>query len=529
MAEKKRKVFTVEEKAHIVWRLENGDTNVNIAKEFHVSHSTISTIWKNRAKVKDLFEKNSLKLKRSRPCQHNVIDLALLNWFKQQRTNNIPISGPILLEKANELATLSGEEQFEINSSWIQRFRARHNIVFGKISGEANDAPKEVSEEWLKHTWPALSENYQASDIFNADETGLFYNMTPDKTMKFKGEKCTGGKMSKTRLTIMVAANMTGTCKKKLMVIGKSKKPRCFKNVHNLPVAYESNKKAWMTSAIFEKWLRDWDAQLKLKQRKILLLIDNCPAHPNVPNLQCIKLVFLPPNVTSILQPMDQGIIKALKMQYRKMQVLEMLRSIEEKKERKALSILDSILMISEAWDKVSAATITNCFRHAGFKKPSSLENTTDSSDEEDNIPLLILAKNLKGKKLELAQLTEALLNETISENDLEEFICLDNNLAICASTTNEDLLEEAECELNAKEGDIQEKVVEDENDEFEVPSLNEALGALRTLKKFVMCNEDLGIDQTQAILKKMQDKLEKEYEVKCKKQKKNNRLFQNV
>ena len=308
MSQKKRKVFNIEEKSHIIWRLENGETNVSIAKELGVSHSTISTIWKDREKIQSLFEHNSLKIKRARSSEHKDIEEALLTWFKRQRSNNVPISGPILQAKANEFARLLGNPNFNCSSSWIQRFRARHDIVAGKICGEAAGVPDGVIEEWLSKKWPVLCEGYKPDDIFNADETGLFYNMTPDKTLKFKGEQCSGGKMSKTRITVMVAANMTGSCKEKLLVIGKSRKPRCFKNLHSLPVVYENNAKSWMTSDIFEKWLRNWDSQLKSKKRKILLLVDNCPAHPVVDNLQCIKLVFLPPNVTSLLQPMDQGV-----------------------------------------------------------------------------------------------------------------------------------------------------------------------------------------------------------------------------
>jgi hypothetical protein len=85
--------------------------------------------------------------------------------------------------------------------------------------------------------------------------------MTPNKILKFKGEKCSGGKMSKDRITVLVIASMTGTVKKKLLVIGKSN-PRCFKNVKRLPVDYKSNRRAWMVSEIFEKFLRDWDKEL---------------------------------------------------------------------------------------------------------------------------------------------------------------------------------------------------------------------------------------------------------------------------
>ncbi|CAI6377520.1 unnamed protein product [Macrosiphum euphorbiae] len=110
---------------------------------------------------------------------------------------------------------------------------------------------------------------------------------------------------------------MTGSYKQKLLVIGKSKTPRCFKNVKNLTVDYKSNKKAWMTGDIFSDWLKEWDKQLAKEKRHILLTVDNCPAHPPV-QTEFIKLVFLPPNTTSVLQPMDQGIIKALKVKFRK-------------------------------------------------------------------------------------------------------------------------------------------------------------------------------------------------------------------
>ncbi|CAB3222382.1 unnamed protein product [Arctia plantaginis] len=191
---------------------------------------------------------------------------------------------------------------------------------------------------------------------------------------------------------------MTGSCKRKLLVIGKAKKPRCFKNIQSLPVTYENNSRFWMTSQISEKWLRSWDAELKSGGNKILLLVDNCPAHPKVSNLKCIKLVFLPPNVTSVLQPTDQGMIKALKTQYRKLQVLQMIQNIEKSKDTKSLNVLDAILMISEAWEKVTQTTIANSFRHAGFKdlSPSQAEDDDDiplvrmiqSTDEDDNVPL---------------------------------------------------------------------------------------------------------------------------------------------
>ena len=68
-------------------------------------------------------------------------------------------------------------------------------------------------------------------ETFNADETGLFWRVTPTATMELKGKKCYGGKLSKERITALVAANADSTEKLSAFLIGKFKNSRCFKNI----------------------------------------------------------------------------------------------------------------------------------------------------------------------------------------------------------------------------------------------------------------------------------------------------------
>ena len=87
-----------------------------------------------------------------------------------------------------------------------------------------------------------------------------------------------------------------------------------------LPVSYKSNKKAWMTSAIFEDFVLALDKSLS---QPSVLLLDNASVHgiAGEKTLQHLKIVFLPPNTTSRTQPCDAGIIQALKLRYRKAMV----------------------------------------------------------------------------------------------------------------------------------------------------------------------------------------------------------------
>ncbi len=81
--------------------------------------------------------------------------------------------------------------------------------------------------------------------------------------------------------TVLMTANMSGAEKPKLLVIGKSARPRGFpRNPSVLPVHYESTKKAWINGKVWEKFLRQWDLSLRPQNRKILLLMDNAPSHP---------------------------------------------------------------------------------------------------------------------------------------------------------------------------------------------------------------------------------------------------------
>ncbi|GBM45232.1 Tigger transposable element-derived protein 4 [Araneus ventricosus] len=111
---------------------------------------------------------------------------------------------------------------------------------------------------------------------------------------------------------------MNGAQKLPPLFIGKYLKPRCFKTVNTPPAACHANRNAWMTGHIYEKWLRDLDRRFLSEKRKFLLIVDNCSAHVGVSDLKAIGVEFLPPNVTSILQPMDQGVINSFKRIHRR-------------------------------------------------------------------------------------------------------------------------------------------------------------------------------------------------------------------
>ena len=116
----------------------------------------------------------------------------------------------------------------------------------------------------------------------------------------------------------------------KPLVIGKAAKPRCFRNldIWKLPVEWRSNKNAWMTSQIMEEWLTAFNGRMKMQNRHVLLFLDNATCHPHI-KLSNVRLAWFPANTTSVSQPMDQGIIRNVKVHYRKLFMQSLLANMD--------------------------------------------------------------------------------------------------------------------------------------------------------------------------------------------------------
>ena len=89
-----------------------------------------------------------------------------------------------------------------------------------------------------------------------------------------------------------------------------------------------------MNSDLFEEWVRELDRKFEREERKVVLIVDNCPAHPVIKNLKAIELVFLPRNTISHTQPMDQGVIWSLKSKYKALSIRRIIAALDNNKER---------------------------------------------------------------------------------------------------------------------------------------------------------------------------------------------------
>ncbi len=129
--------------------------------------------------------------------------------------------------------------------------------------------------------------------------------------------------------------------------------------INKLPAAYHANRNAWM--ARHHRFLSE--------KRKILLFVDNSTAHVEVSGHKAIRVEFLPPHVTSVLQPMDQGVINSFKRIYRRVLLKRLVLGLELQKPYE-IDVLNAIHLSIRAWNYVQQSTISKAFQHAGKRKP---------------------------------------------------------------------------------------------------------------------------------------------------------------
>lgn len=462
----KRKDLDLDEKLEILEKFDALGGNVSqrrAAVKLGIPQPTLSKILKNREKLAaDKLSNVNPARKRQRTGTDPKVDGALRDWFCQVRSKDAMVDGPLLKAKAKEFAEKLGNDGFTASDGWFSRWKKRENICYSKMHGEAGSADMTAASNWMDTVWPKFQEEYEAENIYNADETALYYRALPEHTYIFKSEKeVRGFKKLKERITLLCCVSMTGE-RKGLLAIGKHKSPHCFKNVKKLPLEYTHSKNAWMTANLFSDWLLGWETELRKQNKKILLLVDNCKPHLSLPPLKNIKVVFLPANTTSVIQPCDQGIIRSFKSYYRQevsRTILSQLDNGDSNSNQlaKKISLLQAFHMATKAWNQVSDKTIRNCFRKGGF-----ISGDVEAED----------ARNFY-------------LPPHLLEQQFEEWNSVDDNVETAGELLDEDILADYLDENPVD--DHSEVESDDDSSSVRIPTNKEMLNALEVLKAGVL------------------------------------------
>uniref|UniRef100_A0A3Q2X2X7 HTH CENPB-type domain-containing protein n=1 Tax=Haplochromis burtoni TaxID=8153 RepID=A0A3Q2X2X7_HAPBU len=196
------------------------------------------------------------------------MESALALWISGCREKNITLDTNIICSKAKKLyeTFADSEDSFNASKGWFEKFKKHFGLKSVSLHGEAASADTTGAEAYVNNKFKAIIEEgrYEPEQVFNMDETCLFWKRMPSRTFIMQDEvKAPGFKAQKDCMTLVMCGNAAGSMIKPGLIY-RSKNPRALKN---------KNKNA----------------------------------------LPC----FIPePNTTPLIQPMDQGIILAFKALY---------------------------------------------------------------------------------------------------------------------------------------------------------------------------------------------------------------------
>jgi len=160
----------------------------------------------------------------------------------------------------------------------------------------------------------------------------------------------------------------------------KAANPRTLKgkNKHLLPVYWMHNKKAWITKVLFLQWFYNCflvEVKKYLDDKglpfKVLLILDNAPGHPEPEEYSAkgVEVVFLSANTTSLIQPLDQGVIWAFKVHYTRQSMIRIVDAMDISDEMevcdfwKQFNVALCLTLIEEALVDVKSESVNACWR----------------------------------------------------------------------------------------------------------------------------------------------------------------------
>ena len=401
---RKHKTLSIKDKLDIIDKLEKGYSGTSLASEYGVGKATISDFKRQKEQLREYARKHlphdlNLKsraviAKTMKTSKYKALDEAVFKWHGQMAASGVNARGVEILGAAKELAEELGIQDFNASEGWLWRFRRRHALGNRVVRGEAASAPLDEVNPFRDMITKIIDdEGLIKAQIYNFDETGLFWRSLPTNTQANIHEKTQKGrKLDKSRISALLGANADGTHRLKPVIVGKSAKPRVLKDcMSDLPCHYYSSRNAWFTSDIFNQVFKKAivpaiekfqieTLHISPDRVRAIILLDNAPAHPH----GClealggrIRVLFLPPNTTSIIQPMDQGVIQATKMRYKRLFLKDVLvvrgggsedvdgedsRGIRTLQNLKAYNLKSAIYNFTNAWQALSQSTLENAW-----------------------------------------------------------------------------------------------------------------------------------------------------------------------
>jgi len=382
--------YTIERKIKTLEALDKSNDDVQtFAEKIKMPARTLQD-WNNQRDQIFTADKKNLKKRKigsgNKPILGDIFEAELMKWILHIRSRGVAVTDELVICKAECLIEkIDPPINCKFSNGWINNFKRRHNIVLRKAGSKIiriSDCDKKILTNFVSLVNTKIASK-RYSSIINIDETGLHYDPTINFTLAVGGTKRVEIKTTgrdKQRVTIVLGIDLLDRIKMKPFIIMKGKTERCLKDIpfsESYNLSFQEN--SWCTDYQFIKFLSALPTD-----KKILLIYDNFGGHKtdNVTNflkkhLPLVEVLLLPPNTTSILQPLDVGINKSFKSHIRKKYLKWVIENIDRHNEFPYLGKIERnkllVNWVSESWNCIGNSMIKDSFNFCGYGIPDKV------------------------------------------------------------------------------------------------------------------------------------------------------------
>lgn len=211
-AKRKHVVLSIKKKVEILKKLDSGSSVKAVSQEYGIGPTTIYDLKKKKEKLLKFYaESDSPKLMENRKTLHTSrivdVDEVLMEWIRQRRSEKVPLDRALIMAQAKLFHEQLGIKTVcEYSSGWFARFKNRHGLRVLSICGEKVSADKDSAEDFVEDFQQLIKDNNLSPEqVYNADETSLFWRYVPRRTYVAPEESAPSGiKDCKERLTACV-------------------------------------------------------------------------------------------------------------------------------------------------------------------------------------------------------------------------------------------------------------------------------------------------------------------------------------
>lgn len=362
-------------------------------REFGISEAHVR-YWRRQKESLINAKMSSRAFRGPKEGKYPQLEEELLKYVQELRNNGNAVNHEMLQNRAREIARSNGipHNQFKASRGWAWRFMRRKNLSLRRRTTLCQRLPMDYTEKVVAFHRHVIrmrqTNNYLLSQIGNADQTPVYFDMPSNTTIEEKGASSvpiiTSG-AEKQRCTVMLAVTSDGRKLPPYIIFRRKTIPKGSKFPAGVHVM--AQEKGWMNCELMLDWIEKvWKRRPgALLRKKSLLVLDSFRGHliQDVKSrLQDAKtdLAVIPGGLTSVLQPLDVSVNKPFKQHIRQSYSEWMANSEHEYTpggKIKKPTLNQMCEWILSAWRSISPAIVERSFKKTG------ISNSLDGSEDD--------------------------------------------------------------------------------------------------------------------------------------------------